>query len=68
MELPPDASKRARRREKREQELGPERKILSRTEELAVLECGHHIHNPPFQKTVRMIGPSHYRCAECRFV
>lgn len=61
--LPSDATKRARRREKREAEFGPERLITSHTPELINLECGHVIHNPPVQEK----GPrTHFRCIQCK--
>lgn len=55
--------KRSKRRAKRETLLGPERKILSRCETSAELECGHTIINPPPATTLP--GPKYYRCSQC---
>jgi len=64
-------NKRDRRREEREKEKGPERKILTfvgtaEVPELAILECGHQIKDPPVQKTTRMLIPKVYRCIQCK--
>lgn len=65
-------NKRDRRREERERAKGPERKILSfqggtmEAPEVAILECGHEIRNPPIQKTTRMLVPKVYRCVQCK--
>jgi len=59
-------SKREKRRQQRELDFGPERKIVERSESQALLECGHLIINPPVSKTVNMHPPKFYRCGHCR--
>jgi hypothetical protein len=58
--------KRLKRRLKREQELGPERDIVSYAADKAVLSCGHVIVNPPRSETAKMRQPNFYRCIECK--
>ena len=59
-------NKRDRRRLEREKEFGPQRSIITLSSDLAVLECGHEIKDPPRSVTVFMRLPKFYRCLECK--
>lgn len=64
----PKSASRLKQRAKREAQLGPQRAVLDWSELEAVLECGHVISNPPFNREnkVPKLMPAAHRCIRCK--